>query len=82
MPVPTYDKFIEPVLRILASNPDGMSAPDVHNKAADLLGVSAQDRLERLPSGHQLVYKNQAGWAHDRLKRAACRRARSTVSGE
>jgi restriction system protein len=23
-----------------------------------------------LPSGAQLIYKNRAGWAHDRLKRA------------
>jgi restriction system protein len=25
---------------------------------------------ENLPSGAQLIYKNRAGWAHDRLKRA------------
>ncbi len=35
-PIPTYDRFIEPLLS----------------------------------SGAQLVYKNRAGWAHDRLKRA------------
>ena len=28
------------------------------------------DRAELLPSGVQAVYKNRAGWAHDRLKRA------------
>lgn len=70
MPVPTYDRFIEPVLRFLAHHPAGVAAKDAHIAAADALGVSAQDRDELLPSGSQLVYKNRAGWAHDRLKRA------------
>ncbi len=70
MAVPTYDQFIEPILRCLAANPQGMSARDVHDAAANMLGVSETDRAELLPSGVQLVYKNRAGWAHDRLKRA------------
>lgn len=70
MAVPTYDQFIEPILRCLAANPDGMAARDVHDAAANALGVSEADRAELLPSGVQLVYKNRAGWAHDRLKRA------------
>jgi restriction system protein len=70
MPVPTYDKFIEPILRYLAAHPEGALAKDVHEAAADALGVSEDDRQERLPSGIQPVYKNRAGWAHDRLKRA------------
>jgi restriction system protein len=70
MPVPTYDQFIEPVLRYLADHPDGALARDVHEAAADALGLSESDRQEILPSGRQAVYKNRAGWAHDRLKRA------------
>jgi len=70
MAVPTYDKFIEPVLRFLALHPAGVPAKEAHIAAADSLGVSEQDRDELLPSGSQLVYKNRAGWAHDRLKRA------------
>lgn len=70
MPVPTYDQFIEPVLRYLAKHPDGASARDVHEASATLLQLSDTDRQELLPSGKQLVYKNRAGWAHDRLKRA------------
>jgi restriction system protein len=70
MAVPTYDQFIEPILRCLAANPQGMAARDVHDAAANVLGVSEADRAELLPSGVQLVYKNRAGWAHDRLKRA------------
>lgn len=70
MPVPTYDLFIEPVLRFLAQHPDGALARDVHDAVADKLGLSESERAELLPSGIQAVYKNRAGWAHDRLKRA------------
>ena len=70
MPVPTYDQFIEPILRYLATKPDGAPARDVHDAAAAALGLSDSDRAELLPSGTQTVYKNRAGWAHDRLKRS------------
>lgn len=70
MPIPTYDKFIEPVLRDLALHIQGAWARDVHEAAASALGISEQEKLALLPSGAQPVYKNRAGWAHDRLKRA------------
>ncbi|MEP7246124.1 MAG: restriction endonuclease [Gammaproteobacteria bacterium] len=70
MPVPTYDRFIEPILRYLVAHPDGAIARDVHDAAAVALGLTDSDRAELLPSGIQTVYKNRAGWAHDRLKRA------------
>lgn len=70
MPVPTYDKFIEPVLRYLAAHPDGAAAKDVHIAAAQALGLNDAELAELLPSGVQHVFKNRAGWAHDRLKRA------------
>jgi restriction system protein len=70
MAVPTYDRFIEPVLRYLALNPQGAAAREVHEAAALALGVSEADKQELLPSGSQPVYRNRAGWAHDRLKRA------------
>ena len=70
MAIPTYDKFIEPILRHLASHPEGAPAKDVHDAAAAVLNVSDLDRQELLPSGTQPIYKNRAGWAHDRLKRA------------
>jgi restriction system protein len=70
MGVPTYDKFIEPVLRLLAANPNGMAAKDVHEQAAQMLGLTDADKDLMVPSGVQPLYKNRAGWAHDRLKRA------------
>lgn len=70
MTVPTYDQFIEPILRFLAKNPDGASAKAAHEAAASALGLTEEDRLQLLTSGTQSVFKNRAGWAHDRLKRA------------
>ncbi len=70
MEIPTYDKFIEPILRFLASNPGGVRARDAYEHAANALNLSSEQRSELLPSGQQQVYKNRAGWAHDRLKRA------------
>lgn len=69
MAVPTYDKFIEPVLRFLVAHPDGVFAKDAHDAAAAQLGLSEDDRAQTLATG-QAVYKNRAGWAHDRLKRS------------
>lgn len=70
MSIPTYERFIEPVLRYLADHPEGISAAAAHDAAADALRLTPDQRTERLPSGVQQVYKNRAGWAHDRLKRA------------
>lgn len=70
MAVPTYDQFIEPLLRYLEKHPEGVPAREAHEAAASALCLSEEDRTERLPSGLQPVYKNRAGWAHDRLKRA------------
>ncbi|MBI3207101.1 MAG: restriction endonuclease [Myxococcales bacterium] len=71
MPVPTYDRFIEPILRYLYTHADGASAREVHDAAAAALGLTDDEMAEVLPSGVQRVYKNRAGWAHDRLKRAS-----------
>jgi restriction system protein len=70
MTVPTYDKFIEPILRFLARHPDGVVARAAHDAAADALAIPDIERQELLPSGTQAIYKNRSGWAHDRLKRA------------
>jgi restriction system protein len=72
MPVPTYDKFMAPILRYLAAHPDGAAARDVHDAAASALGLSDADRAELL---------HRTGWAHDRLKRAGCHRAGAAVFG-
>lgn len=70
MAVPTYDQFIEPLLRYLVQRPDGVAAKQAHEDVAAALGLTDDDREQLLPSGAQPIYKNRAGWAHDRLKRA------------
>jgi restriction system protein len=70
MTIPTYDKFIEPILRFLAQHPEGSPASVVYEGASNILGIDETERLTLLPSRTQPVYKNRAGWAHDRLKRA------------
>lgn len=69
MAVPTYDLFIDPVLRVLAKYPEGFAASKAHNEAALFLKLTDEQLSETTSSGQQ-TYKNRAGWAHDRLKRA------------
>lgn len=69
MMVPTYDQFIEPVLRFLATQPEAVRASVVHEAAARALNLTEEQKAAALDSG-QPVYRNRTGWAHDRLKRA------------
>jgi restriction system protein len=70
MSVPTYDDFIEPLLRYLATHAKGGAVTDVYEALASAMRLTAEDRAEMLPSGTQAVFRNRIGWAHDRLKRA------------
>ncbi len=70
MSVPTYDQFIEPVLRFLATRPEGVPTREVQEAAANALQLTPEQRQEMLPSGLQPIFRNRIGWAHDRLKRA------------
>ncbi len=70
MAIPTYDRFIEPLLRFLATQPDGAATRLAQDAAADALAVTPQERQLLLPSGTMAIYRNRVGWAHDRLKRA------------
>jgi len=50
MHIPTYDKFIEPILRYLAKHPEGERASLVYEAAAEALGINEEDKLVLLPS--------------------------------
>jgi restriction system protein len=69
MSIPTYEKFIEPLLRELSKHPDGLLIEAAHEVTAKALGLTSEQRESVLASG-QPVYRNRSGWAHDRLKRA------------
>src|SRR5207248_77954 len=49
---------------------EGAPTPVVYEAVANALGIDENERLVLLPSKTQPIYKNRAGWAHDRLKRA------------
>lgn len=68
MSIPTYDQFIDPLLRLLAIQKDPIRARDAHEGVAELLGLTAEQRQETVAAG-QSTYQNRCGWAHDRLKR-------------
>ena len=76
MAIPTYDQFIEPLLRFLSSKPQGVSTSEVYAALADAVGLTDDEREQLLPSRRQPVYQNRIGWAHDRLKRAGLSQSR------
>src|SRR4051812_258521 len=78
MPVPPYHLFIEPVLRFLARHESSVTAGEAHDAAARALGLTPADMAVQLRSGGP-VYKNRAGWAFSRLKRAGL--AAATTDG-
>ena len=77
MAIPTYDQFIEPLLRFLSSRPEGVRTSEVYAALADAVGLTDDERDDRLPSAaRQPRYQNRVGWAHDRLKRAGLSESR------
>jgi len=70
MAVPSFHRFVEPLLRLLAASPTGITAADAYEKLAEQLKLSEEDCAALLPSGIQPVYQNRIGWARDRLRRA------------
>jgi restriction system protein len=70
MGIPTYDLFIEPLLRYLSEHSEPVLTRDVYAALATRVGLNDEDRQQVLPSRAQPVYQNRIGWAHDRLKRA------------
>ncbi|MCB9589648.1 MAG: AAA family ATPase [Polyangiaceae bacterium] len=67
---PSFNEFIEPLLRVLAEHPEGLSRQDATELVAGRKGLSEADRAILVPSGTVLAYKHRVGWAHDSLKRA------------
>lgn len=69
MSIPNYQRFVEPLLRLLSKNPTGVRSAEAYQNLADELGLTEEDRAALLPSGFQTVYQNRIGWARDRLRR-------------
>ena len=69
MTVPSYQDFMLPTLKLIADNCEHKSR-DIVEEAADMLGLTEEDRQEKLPSQTQATYYNRAMWARTYLKKA------------
>ncbi len=65
MPIPTYQDMMLPLLRVLDAAGAELHQKDYSRRTADAhaLGLSEEQRQERLPSGVQTYVFNRAGWA-------------------
>lgn len=68
--VPLPASFFHPILRLLAEHPAGVRRRDLHEPIADLMGLTAEQRGELLPSGANLRYRHRLGWGLNILKNA------------
>lgn len=69
MPIPSYQDFMLPILKIVSHN-KSISLQETYTGIADEFNLSKDERVELLPSGRQKVYKNRIGWAVTYLKKA------------
>lgn len=69
MPVPDFQSFMLPMLKITA---DGSEHPmaDLRERLSREMGLSPEDLQERLPSGMQTKYQNRVAWSAVYLYRA------------
>lgn len=63
MPIPTYQDMMLPLLRVLEAAGKELHQKEYSALTADALGLSEEQREERLPSGLQTYVFNRAGWA-------------------
>lgn len=69
MTVPNYQDFMLPTLKLIADNCEHKSR-DIVEQSANMLGLSEEDKQEKLPSQTQATYYNRAMWARTYLKKA------------
>lgn len=69
MAVPNFQNFMLPILKLISDGSEYKSR-DIIEKAADVLGLSEEDKQEILPSQTQATYYNRARWASTYLKKA------------
>lgn len=69
MPIPEYQRFLLPVLRI-ASDGKNHSYGEMYNNLAVEFKLSDEDRAELLPSGTARKFENRVAWAITYLSKA------------
>lgn len=70
MAVPTYDKFMLPLLTLTADQKEHHIAEDREIIANKVLRLSEEDKRVLLPSGRQTNYENRLYWARTYLTKA------------
>src|SRR4051812_29419833 len=68
MAAPTWEQYMVPSLQVLAEG-EVHRTRAINDAAADLLGLTDEDRAALIPSG-QARYQNRATWALSYLSRA------------
>ena len=68
--VPTFDEFIEPIMRVLYRHAGGLKTAEVYRLVANEVGLTEEQKDEILPSGRQPYYQNRISWAYHRVKHA------------
>lgn len=53
MTIPVCDQFIDPLLRVLGACTTPIRASDACQRVADAVGLTEEERTERLPNGAQ-----------------------------
>ena len=69
MPIPNYQGFMLPILKLISDSNEHKSR-DIVEAAANMLGLTEEDKQEKLPSQTKTRYYNRAMWARTYLKKA------------
>jgi restriction system protein len=77
MPVPDFQSFFMPVLRLMADGNDHSMA-DLREQIAGHLKLTSEDLSQKLPSGAQTTFANRVAWSAVYLTKAV----RYNESGE
>lgn len=70
MPIPTYEDLMLPLLREYAASDRPRSLKELVPVMAEKLGLSEEEKAERLPSGRQGLFHNRLHWAKTYMGKA------------
>lgn len=70
MPIPTYEDLMLPLLREYAASNRPRSLKELVPLMADKLGLTEEEKAERLPSGRQSLFYNRLAWAKTYMGKA------------
>lgn len=69
MPIPDFQQFFTPVLKVAADD-NVHTRRDIVGNVESMLGITEEDKRELLPSGKQSRFENRVQWAIQYLRRS------------